>query len=236
MLVVNGRRAVRAGTSTLSVIIPVLNEETNLPYVLRDLPDCVNELIIVDGLSTDRSIQVALLARPDCRVVIEKKRGKGAAIKAGLAAATGEYVIFLDADYSHDPAEITEMLARLRDGYDLVSGSRFIPGGGSADLTPLRFLGNRFFVWVANALHRSRYTDVLYGYLGMRREALLRLPIAADNMEIDLDVRIAAHRAGMLAVDVPSFERPRYSGHSRLRPLRDGLRILWKVVRAYRSS
>jgi glycosyltransferase involved in cell wall biosynthesis len=190
-------------------------------------------VIIVDGLSTDQSIEVARRARPDCRLVIQKKKGKGAAIRAGLAAARGEYVIFLDADYSHDPAEITQMLARLQDGYDLVSGSRFISGGGSADLTMLRLIGNKFFVWMANALHGSKYTDVLYGYLGMRREVLLRLPIAADNMEIDLDVRIAAHRAGMQAVDVPSFERPRYSGHSRLRPLRDGLKILWKIVRTH---
>ncbi len=214
----------------ISVVMPVLNEEASLPLVLRDLPDFLDEVIVVDGLSRDQSVEVARRIRPDCLVVLERKRGKGAAVKAGLSAARGDYVILLDADYSHDPHEIGRMIERLNEGYDLVHGSRFIPGGGSADLTRFRFVGNKLFVWITNLLHGTNYTDVLYGYLGFRREVFASLPLVADSMEIDADLRIIAHKAGLRTVEVPSFERRRYSGHSRLHVLRDGLRILWRIV------
>lgn len=210
--------------------MPVLDEEASLPHVLVDLPDFVDELIIVDGLSRDNSVEVACSIRPDSRIILETRRGKGAAVRAGLSAATADYVIFIDADYSHDPREIGNMIERLREGYDLVHGSRFKPGGGSADLTLFRFVANKLFVWITNFLHGTNYTDVCYGYLGFRKDALARLSLVADSMEIDAEVLISAYRAGLRVAEVPSFERRRYSGHSRLNALRDGWRILRKIV------
>jgi len=215
---------------TISVIIPVLNEEANLPKVLGDLPDIVHEVIVVDGLSRDKSVEVAREMKPDCQIVFERKKGKGAAIRAGLSAATSDYVILLDADDSHDRREIRQMLERLDKGYDLVHGSRFIPGGGSADLTHFRSLGNKLFVWLTNLLHGTHYTDVCYGYVGFRRDALMQLRLVADSMDIEMDVLIAAHKAGLRTIEFPSFERRRYSGHSKLSVLRDGWRIFWKIV------
>ncbi len=216
--------------TTISVIVPVLDEEGSLPKVLRDLPDFVHEVIVVDGLSCDNSVEVARRVRPDCHIVLEKKKGKGTAMRAGLSAATSDYIIFLDADYSHNPREIRQMIERLEEGYDLVHGSRFMPGGGSADLTPFRFLGNKLFVWLTNFLHGTNYTDVCYGYIGFRRDALTRLPLVAKNMEIEPDVLVSAHKAGLRMIEVPSFERRRYSGHSKLNVLRDGWRIFWRIV------
>jgi glycosyltransferase involved in cell wall biosynthesis len=223
----------RPGSPRVSVIIPTLNEESNLPAVLQDLPSFLQEVIIVDGLSQDRTVEVARTMRPDCQIVLESKRGKGAAVRAGLRASRGEYVIILDADYSHDPAEIVRMIERLDEGYDLVHGSRFLPGGGSSDLTPFRLLGNRLFVLITNLLHGSHYTDVCYGYLAMRRQSAVRLAVMADGMEIDAELLILAHRARLKISEVPSFERKRLSGRSRLHPVRDGWRIVWKIVHHY---
>lgn len=219
--------------TTISVIVPVLNEEGSLPKVLLDLPDFVNEVIVVDGLSCDNSLEVARRVRPDCQVVLEKKKGKGAAMRAGLSAATSDYIIFIDADYSHNPREMGPMIERLEEGYDLVHGSRFMPGGGSADLTPFRFLGNKLFVWLTNLFHGTNYTDVCYGYIGFRHHALTRLPLVANSMEIEPDVLVGAHKAGLRMIEIPSFERRRYSGNSKLNVVSDGWRIFWRIV-AYR--
>ena len=222
------------GGPRVSVIIPVLNEEASLPQVLRDVPDFA-EVVVVDGLSQDRSVDVALRTRPGCRIVLESKKGKGAAIRAGVSVAAGYYVVLLDADCSHDPSEITQMLEHLERGFDVVHGSRFLAGGRSEDLTRFRLVGNRFFVWLVNSLHETNYTDVCYGYMALRRSALARLSLDADSMEIDAHILIAARWAGLRVIEVPSFERKRYAGHSRLNAFRDGWRILWKIVSAWWS-
>ncbi|HEV8340649.1 MAG TPA: glycosyltransferase family 2 protein [bacterium] len=216
---------------SVTVVIPVLNEEANLPLVLRELPDFIDEVIVVDGLSRDRSVETALRVRPDCRVMLETRKGKGVAVTAGLAGARGEYVLYLDGDYSHDPWETTRMVECLAQGYDVVHGSRFLPGGGSADLTTFRFLGNRIVVWLTNLLHGTRYTDVCYGYFGFRREAVRRLAVRAENMEIDAALMIGAHKAGLRVIELPSFERRRFAGRSTLHPLRDGWKIIREILR-----
>src|SRR5882724_8629080 len=84
----------------VSVVIPTLNEERNIAWVLERLPGCVDEVIIVDGRSTDDTIFAALCSRPDARIVQERAPGKGAALRAGFKAAAGEIVVMLDADGS----------------------------------------------------------------------------------------------------------------------------------------
>lgn len=115
----------------------------------------------------------------------------------------------------------------------MVHGSRFLPGGGSTDLTLLRLVGNRLFVLITNLLHGTHYTDVCYGYLALRRESATRLPVVADSMEIDAELLILAHKLGLKVSEVPSFERRRLSGRSRLDPVSDGWKILWKIVHRY---
>src|SRR3984957_11448799 len=87
----------------VSVVIPTLNEAANLPHVLTRLPDCVDELVLVDGHSVDDTIKVARAIRSDVRVILQSGRGKGNALACGLAASRGEIVVTLDGDGSHDP-------------------------------------------------------------------------------------------------------------------------------------
>jgi glycosyltransferase involved in cell wall biosynthesis len=127
----------------VSVVIPTLNEEENLPYVFARLPEGLHEVIVVDGRSTDQTVAVARRLRPDAHIVIQSGRGKGNALAAGFAVASGDIVVTLDADGSTDAAEIPRFVAALCNGADFVKGSRFAQGGASSDITLTRRVGNR---------------------------------------------------------------------------------------------
>ena len=216
----------------VSVVLPALNEARNVGWVLSRLPACVEEVLLVDGRSVDDTIEVALRVRPDTRVVAESAPGKGAALRAGFAAARGDYVVMLDADGSMEPGEIARYLALLEEGYDVVKGSRFLAGGGTSDISRIRALGNFGLLAIANRLYGCRFTELCYGYMAFRRSALADLQLSASGFEIETQIVAHAVRAGLRVGEVPSFEAARRSGESNLRTFRDGGRVLRELIRA----
>jgi hypothetical protein len=215
-----------AAAPTVSVIIPTLNEEGSLSWVLENLPAWVDEVVLVDGLSTDATEQLARRMRPDARIVHQYRRGKGAALRAGFAAATGDMIVMIDADGSTDPREMGRFVGALKDGADFVKGSRHMEEGGSADFTRLRSLGNKTFVLMANVLYGSHFTDLCYGYCAFWREHVPQLALTADGFEIETQLVLGAIKAGLEIREVPSFELERRAGTSNLNAARDGIRVL----------
>jgi hypothetical protein len=229
----NGAAAgVRTGET--SVVIPALNEAPNIGWVLARIPEWVSEVVLVDGLSVDQTELVARQLRPDLVVVHQRRPGKGSALRAGFAAARGEYVVMLDADGSTDPAEMGRFIDALRDGADFVKGSRYLPGGGSSDFTHLRSAGNRGLARLANVLHGSRFTDLCYGYCAFRRCHLEALALTATGFEIETQLVLNAVRAGLEIREVPSLELSRRAGVSNLKAYRDGRRVLATMLAARR--
>jgi len=220
------RRGDAIRESIVSVVIPTLNEEGSLPWVLENLPEWVGEVVLVDGLSTDATQLLARRLRPDAVVVHQFQRGKGAALRAGFAAASGDIVVMIDADGSTDPREMGRFVDSLRDGADFVKGSRYIEGGGSADFTRLRSTGNRVLVGLANLVYGSRFTDLCYGYCAFWRSHLPALALSSDGFEIETELVLAAVRAHLEIREVPSHERERIAGASNLNAARDGMRVL----------
>ena len=216
---------------TVTAVIPTLNEAKNLPHVLRRLPSGINEVIVVDGHSTDATVEVAQELRPDARVVLQDKQGKGNALACGFAAARGDIIVTVDADGSTDPAEIPEFIAPLIAGADFVKGSRYMDGGGSADITTVRSAGNRALGAGVNLLFGTKYTDLCYGYNAFWRECLPRLHVTCDGFEVETVINVRAAKAGLDVVEVPSFERDRIHGLSNLNAWRDGWRVLRAIVR-----
>jgi glycosyltransferase involved in cell wall biosynthesis len=214
----------------VSVVIPTLNEEQNIGWVLERLPPMVDEVLIVDGRSTDGTIEAALAARPDARVILEPRPGKGAALRAGFEAARGDYIVMLDADGSMHPDEITRFVDVLRDGGDLVKGSRFMPEGGTSDITVIRKVGNAGLRGLVNVLYGCRFTDLCYGFFAFRRDALVKMGLRSDGFEIETEIVVRAIRAQLRITEVPSFESPRRSGDSNLSAWRDGRRVLRTVL------
>jgi len=215
----------------VSVVIPTLNEAANLPHVFALMPD-VHEVIVVDGRSTDDTIATAQRLRPDVKVVRQTRRGKGNALACGFEAVTGDIIVMLDADGSTDPAEIPRYVMPLLEGADFVKGSRFMPGGATDDITPLRKLGNSALNGTVNKLYGTRYTDLCYGYNAFWNHCLPVLAMGDDHgFEIETVINVRIARAGLRVVEVPSIERERLFGESKLSPVRDGLRVLRTIVR-----
>ena len=214
---------------TVSVVIPTLNEAANLPYVLERLPVWIDQVVIVDGHSTDGTVDVALRQRPDATIVVQDGTGKGNALACGFKAATGEITVMLDADGSTDPAEIPRFVAALTNGYDFAKGTRFVTGGGSDDITPLRRFGNWGITALVNRLFGVRYSDLCYGYNAFWTKAQ---PPVADckgfEVETLMGIRVAAAKAKVM--EVPSYEANRRSGQSNLHAGRDGARVLRTII------
>ena len=215
----------------VSVVIPARNEAKSLPHVLGKVPPWVHEVILVDGLSVDDTSRVAKSELPAIRIVEQTGRGKGNALREGFVAATGDVVVALDADGSMDPGEMDRYVEMLADGYDYVKGSRMLPGASSSDLTLLRSTGNWIFRTLTNVLTGSRYSDLCYGYFAFRRGTVDVLDLRSDGFEIETEINIRAHRAGLRIAEVPSCETERHHGSSQLHALRDGLRILVTIFR-----
>jgi glycosyltransferase involved in cell wall biosynthesis len=199
--------------------------------VLERLPSGIDEVVIVDGRSTDDTIEAALAVRADARIVLEPRPGKGAALRAGFRAAKGDYVVMLDADGSMDPGEITLFVEALREGADFVKGSRFMPGGGTSDMTLIRKAGNAGLCGLVNILYNRRFTDLCYGYCGFRRTALASLGLKSDGFEIETEIVVRACKERLEIGEVPSFESPRRHGDSNLNAWRDGRRVLRTLLR-----
>jgi hypothetical protein len=228
----NGAASTRNGRSpSVSVVIPAFNEEESIDWVLERLPAGVEEVVLIDGLSTDRTEAIARKLRPDIIVVHQRQRGKGAALRAGFAAARGDIIVMMDADGSTDPGELDRFVAALEAGADFVKGSRVAAGGGSIDLTPLRKAGNLGFVLLVNLLYGSRFTDLCYGYCAFWRRHLDSLALCADGFEIESELILNAVRAGLSIREVPSMELARRGGASNLRAFSDGSRVLRMILR-----
>jgi len=219
----------------VSVLIPTLNEARNLPTVFRSLPADLFEVLLVDGHSTDGTIEVARRRRPDVRVILQDGRGKGAALLQGFAACRGEIIVTMDADGSADGGEIPRFVETLTEGAAFAKGTRFGDGGGSADLTPIRRAGNRALTLLVNRLFHLRYSDLCYGYNAFWARSLPDLGAACAGFEVETLINIRIARAGLCVREVPSFEHRRIHGCSNLHPVRDGLRILAVIIREWRD-
>jgi glycosyltransferase involved in cell wall biosynthesis len=178
------------------------------------------------------------------RIVSQTRKGKGNALACGFEAATGDVIAMIDADGSTDPAEIPQFVAALLDGADFAKGSRFVTGGGSADITRLRGLGNRALGAIFNIRFRTRYSDLCYGFnvFWRRHVPVLGLDAAApspptadgmlwgDGFEVETLIHIRVAEAGLTVTEVPSYEHSRMHGQSNLNTFADGFRVLRTIM------
>lgn len=216
---------------TVSVVIPTINEAPNLPHVLPRIPAWVHEVVLVDGRSTDDTVAVARRLLPQVRIVHQTGKGKGDALRAGFAAASGDIIVMLDADGSTDPAEIPVFVGGLLAGADFVKGSRFLQGGGTADMSYFRRFGNWCFVVASRVMFGARYSDLCYGYNAFYSRVLSQLQLDGDGFEIETMMNVRALRAGFKVAEVPSFEALRIHGTSNLRAIPDGWRVLKTLIK-----
>jgi glycosyltransferase involved in cell wall biosynthesis len=231
-------RAPRASRPTVSVVIPALNEERNLSYVASRMPPDVDEIVIVNGASVDNTAEIARHLWPDGLHIAQSRTGKGNALACGFAAASSDIIVMIDADGSTDPAEIPRYVAALMDGADYAKGSRFIPGGGSGDITMFRWFGNKGLNTLVNLLFATRFTDLCYGYNAFWRRCLdvmclpdvdAEYPQWGDGFEVETLINTRVGSSQLKVVEVFSYESGRLHGSSNLNAIADGFRVLTTI-------
>jgi glycosyltransferase involved in cell wall biosynthesis len=218
------------------LVIPVRNEARNIARVLEQIADEVDEIILVDGNSTDATLITAYSSRPDIRVVTQEGIGRGSALRTGFTAASGDIIVTMDGNGSMAPREIRHYLHFLANGYDFVKGSRFIVGGSSSNITHFRRLGNRFLLTAFNTLYDTELTDLCYGFCAFYRRYLDLLALSATGDEIEAEMVVRAMQAGLRVAEVPSLEVPKQPGKSNLHAIRDGIRVLRTVIRGHQLA
>jgi glycosyltransferase involved in cell wall biosynthesis len=212
---------------TTTVVLPAYNEAAALPHVLKDLeeqlPDDYEVLVVDDG-STDETAEVA--ERGPCRLVRHRSnRGKGVAIRTGIAEASGDYVVIMDADATYPVAAIEHLVEHLGE-YDMVRGSR---ASTSENMPLVNRLGNWFFNKLFAIAHDLESGDHLSGLYALRRDAFRRLGLEARGFDIETEIGIKARARGLSVAEIPIDYMPRV-GEKKLSPWRDGLRILGRVI------
>jgi glycosyltransferase involved in cell wall biosynthesis len=224
------------GAPEFTILMPCLNEaETVATCVGKALAflaraGIAGEVLVADNGSTDGS--AALAEHAGARVIAVKERGYGAALRAGIAAAQGRFVIMGDADDSYDFARLDAFVAKLRGGCDLVVGNRFA-GGVAPGAMPFlhRYLGNPVLSLIGRMLFHPGVGDFHCGLRGFRRDAILGLDLRTSGMEFASEMVASAALARLAIAEVPTtLAVAGRSRRSHLRTWRDGWRHLRFLV------
>ncbi|MCF7838061.1 MAG: glycosyltransferase family 2 protein [Candidatus Marinimicrobia bacterium] len=224
----------------LSIIMPVYNERETvaeiIDLVLAVPMDCERELIIVEDCSTDDTwseLERVAADRPEIRLLRHAaNQGKGAALRTGFAAASGEVLIIQDADLEYDPREIPLLLAPIRQGRaDVVYGSRFLGGGPHRVVFFWHYVGNRFLTLVSNMMTNINLTDMEVCYKAFRREVLEQLTLRENRFGFEVEITAKVARGGWRIYEVPISYYGRTYAEGKKITWRDGFRALWCIIK-----
>lgn len=214
----------------VAVVIPTRNEEATVAGVIRSVRPFASDIVVYDGHSTDRTREIA--AAEGARVVVQNGAGKGTAIRQAFSDIAKDVIVLIDADGSHESADIPKLVAPLLDGRaDLVVASRLL--GGSDELHGswnnfVRMAGSSLLAVGINARWRTSLTDIENGFRAVRRDAALKLGLTASGFIIEQEMVMKAVKKGFRVMEVASHEYERKGGVSKL-PTRQG----WKFVLRY---
>jgi glycosyltransferase involved in cell wall biosynthesis len=212
---------------TTTIIIPTKNEEGNLDSVLTGVKNYADEIIVVDGHSTDRTMEIA--QKNGVKFFWDNGKGKGAALRLAINRASGDILVFIDADGSHDPHDIPLLVDPVnKNEFDLVVGSR--TRGGSDELHGdfekfMRMIGSDIITLTINYRWNVRLTDSQNGFRAIRRNVAQQLSLRENIFTIEQEMIMKCLKRGYRVCDVPTHEYKRIFGVSRI--------VLWKVWHKY---
>jgi dolichol-phosphate hexosyltransferase len=203
----------------ITIVIPTLNEEETIEYIIERCKPYGDEILVIDGHSSDRTF--ALASSLNVTVLMDNGRGKGAAMRQALNAASGDIVVFIDADGSHEPQDIPRLIAPIiRGDADHVTGSRIL--GGSSELFGgfdefMRLAGSSFITECINWRFKTKLSDSQNGFRAIRREVALKLDLKEDITTIEQEMVMRTLKCGYRMAEVPSHEQKRFVGPSKIK-------------------
>jgi len=225
----------------LSIVIPVYNEAATLDEIIRQVTavdtGMETELVLVDDCSRDGSadkLRQIQAAHPDWKVFFhEYNRGKGAALRSGFAAATGDVILIQDADLEYDPKDYPRLLGPILDGHaDVVYGSRFIGGGPHRVVYFWHSLGNRFLTLISNMMTDLNLTDMEVCYKVFRREVLESIGLREDRFGFEVEVTAKIARGKRWRIyEVPISYYGRSYAEGKKITWKDGVQALWCILK-----
>jgi len=220
----------------ITAIIPARDEEATIAAAVTSARRYAGEVVVVDGQSHDHTVARATTAL--AHVVCDDGLGKGQALRIGAARASGEVLVFMDADGSHDAADIPRLAHPiLRGEADLVVGSRMLGGSDELHGTFDNFLRNTGSCLLAVLVNRrwdTRLTDIENGFRAVRRQVMLALATRERGFMIEQEIVLKCLKAGYRVMEIPSHEYERAAGRSKL-PTRQGWRFLWHFAKEMTS-
>jgi glycosyltransferase involved in cell wall biosynthesis len=223
-------------SAVISVIIPAYNEEKAIGNVIEETIQIMDslglpyEIIVVDDGSTDRTREVA--SRYKVRVLSNaKNRGKGYALRRGFQHAQGDIIVTIDADGSHKPKEIPDLINPLFNGIDIVAGSRFL-GNGKDHTSKLHLLGNHLVNATIMVLTRKLVTDSQTGLRAFKKEFIKKTSLESCGYEIETEITVKGLKNGFKFQEIPISCRRRDYGVSKLRILSDGVKIFKTILKS----
>jgi dolichol-phosphate mannosyltransferase len=216
----------------ISIVIPAKNEEATIGPILSACRSLTDDLLVVDGHSSDSTVEVA--EQLGARVVPDNGKGKGDAVRLGLEAARNEVTVLIDADGSHDPADIPNLVDPiLRGEADLVIGSRM--RGGSDELFSsisevVRLFGSIVISLTINYRFGVRLTDYQNGFRAIRTSVGRQVGLRADITTIEQEMAMLCLRSGYRVTEVPTHEYRRQGGESKIKVLRVAHAYIWSLI------
>lgn len=225
----------------LSIVIPVFNESKTIKKILAriekaDLGNIKKEIIIVDDYSTDGSRNIIKrLGSKYVKVFQPRNMGKGAALKAGIKAARGNFIIFQDADLEYDPRDYAKLLQPILEGKASIAfGTRFSSSGilpKRQTMHPLHWVGNKGLVFIFNTLYGTRLSDVEPCYKLFTGKVLKSVDVASNGFEYDIELMCKLVKRGHKIVQLPISFNPRTFEEGKKINWRDGIIAAWVMIK-----
>ena len=218
--------------SDLTLIIPAKNEKESLPKVLDELKGFNFMKNII--LEASDKLTIDAIKNYDCKIIYQDSKGYGDALKKGIETVETKFFCIFNADGSFNPKELDLMINRLEDDkYDFVFASRYEKNCGSEDDTFITLIGNYIFTFLGKIFFKLEITDILYTFVMAKTSCAKRLGLTAKDFSFCVELPIKAKRAGYKICTTKSFERSRIAGEKKVNAFKDGLKILFSMIKLF---